>query len=52
MLKNNQDSWSVAKRNNFESDLAASEKEAATCCSDLDQCKRAFEAPAKKGTAK
>jgi hypothetical protein len=52
MLKTNASSWSVAMRASVERDLVASEKEATACCADLDQCKRTFEAPAKKSTAK
>ena len=44
VLKNNASTWSNARRASYERDLVASEKETAICCSDLEQCKRAFEA--------
>jgi hypothetical protein len=50
MLKSNSGTWSAAMRASVERDIVASEKEAAVCCSDLDKCKRDFEAPAKKST--
>lgn len=45
ILMGNSVKMSDAMRASMQRDLVASEKEAATCCSDLDQCKRAFEAP-------
>lgn len=48
ILKSNPDWMSDAVRVSMQGDLIANEKEAATCCSDLDQCKRDFEAPPAK----
>jgi hypothetical protein len=50
MLKSNSGSWSAAMRASVERDIVASEKETAVCCGDLDKCKQAYEAPAKKST--
>lgn len=48
ILKRDSIKMSDAMRASMQGDLVASEKEAATCCSDLDQCKRDFEAPPAK----
>lgn len=48
ILTGNSVKMSDAVRASLQRDLVAFEKEATICCSDLDQCKRAFEAPAEK----